>query len=1049
MVVRKWDRLLLDACKRLSLLAPRILKTIEFSDAPEKLLAAQLSQEDFARLIREASANLPPQVAFALQQPARSVGRFVLVQESGAEARGTHFKGWDKVTGNAVEVVNVPLSADVDFDKLFREASAAANLNHPVFARIMGAEKHTGGIAIGFERASGEPVATGRTSLGFLLPFAREVAYALHESHERGVLHLDLKPSNVLISGIWSPKIRGAGLARALSPGGSAFGRKGLIGTPGYMAPEQARGREEAFGPRTDVYGLGATMYHWLTGQPPLPEEDPVAVLKSGCEPVRLRNVAPRMPKELENIVMKCLLSDPKARYATCREVGEELQRHLASRPVQATTVTMRMRVQRFAQQRKLALVLLLIFVSLATYAVSYYTRLFRQARQEQFYDLVLRIRGEYSAGAFANARDLVEAAAKRDPEDPTVRYWRLRLAIREELAERGFARPVDFEGWLEWIPAPRPPIPAVIREELTTLDQVTGEENRIILQGLRAMLEEEAPPPALLEQCVTAAPWDGEMKLYLGIARLRAGDFAAARAILETLLQGPFQAPARTVLAVSWLGSAIARTEGEGHDSLLDRGLQIQIQRPPADPRDASVTVALLLAKVRLAASQGAFGQAFSLLRRVSEVTESFASHLPLCALRAEAVTLTAEIQSARGLVDEALQGATNALLEFETIGGSLPREPAVLLPWAEAFALRARLHEARQEAGPAVADLTEAVDRLSLLSHRPDASLLRGYLLRCRSVLNGAAENGLREEIEALQRILASKSDYVPALVYRARAAAALAEILRGPASREVSRGALTDLERAVEVSRRHPAAVLALASARIDIAALFESAGAAEEATRLRLDALEDLNRLLSRQPRLAGGLRLRGETLTRLALARAAAGHDPAGIAALVERDFERILETDPDQPDAPARRAEALFRIASAAVAKGRDPAPWVEKIAHDCSQVLRRDSKRTDVLILRGRAYLLHSIGDLQAPGARVALQQAAEDFSQALNARPGNAWLHRLRGESRVHIGLLQRATKEDPQPTFRLAESDLNLALKLDPNLRDQIEPLLRKMR
>jgi hypothetical protein len=170
------------------------------------------------------------------------------------------------------------------------------------------------------------------------------VARAIHHAHQHGILHRDLKPSNILIDKADEPHVTDFGLAKRLHAGGQGQTRTGsVLGTPGYMAPEQAAGRVKELGPATDVYGLGALLYECLTGRPPFQAETPVDTIMQVIErepaPPSLLN--PNVDRDLETICLKCLQKDARGRYASAEAVAEDLRRYLAGEAISASTVNL------------------------------------------------------------------------------------------------------------------------------------------------------------------------------------------------------------------------------------------------------------------------------------------------------------------------------------------------------------------------------------------------------------------------------------------------------------------------------------------------------------------------------------------------------------------------------------------------------------------------------------------------------------------------------------------------------------------------------------
>jgi serine/threonine protein kinase len=160
---------------------------------------------------------------------------------------------------------------------------------------------------------------------------AATLARAIHAAHERGIVHRDLKPGNVLLTSDGTPKITDFGIAKRVDRGGKAQ-PEDILGTPCYMAPEQALGKAEEIGPRTDIYALGAMLYEFLTGWPPFEAESVhdtlLQVINQPPEPPS--RLQPGVPPELDRICLKCLEKNPAARYPTALALAEDLERFLA-----------------------------------------------------------------------------------------------------------------------------------------------------------------------------------------------------------------------------------------------------------------------------------------------------------------------------------------------------------------------------------------------------------------------------------------------------------------------------------------------------------------------------------------------------------------------------------------------------------------------------------------------------------------------------------------------------------------------------------------------
>jgi len=250
--------------------------------------------------------------------------------------------------------------------KRFRtEAEAVASLDHPNIVPVYEVGEADGRAYFTMKFVDGINLSR-RLASGAIEPRAAatmmaKVARALHHAHERGILHRDLKPANILLDAQEEPFVTDFGLARRLSEESDLTQSGVLMGTPNYMSPEQASGKIREVTTASDVYGLGAMLFHMLTGAPPFASESPQQTVRLVLEqePKRISAVFPRVDRDLETICLKCLEKAPGQRYSSALEFALDLERWLGNRTILARRSTAPERVVKWAQRRPVVAALL------------------------------------------------------------------------------------------------------------------------------------------------------------------------------------------------------------------------------------------------------------------------------------------------------------------------------------------------------------------------------------------------------------------------------------------------------------------------------------------------------------------------------------------------------------------------------------------------------------------------------------------------------------------------------------------------------------------
>jgi eukaryotic-like serine/threonine-protein kinase len=304
----------------------------------------------------------PEGAASAAASPGRRVGDYELLEELGRGGMGVVYRAQQVSLNRLVAVKMVlsgPFASPAEVRRFRLEAEHTAQLDHPNIVPIYEVGEHEGLPFFAMKLIEGGNLAEHRERVGSdpqrAARLLATVAGAVHYAHQRGILHRDLKPANILLSlsgrsesgaGPASicerplneavPHVTDFGLARRVG-GPSGLTQSGaLVGTPSYMAPEQARGEGKQLTTAVDIYALGAILYELLTGRPPFQAETPLETLSQvqAAEPERPRVLNPAIDRDLEAVCLKCLEKDPARRYGSADALAEDLQRWLRGEPV-------------------------------------------------------------------------------------------------------------------------------------------------------------------------------------------------------------------------------------------------------------------------------------------------------------------------------------------------------------------------------------------------------------------------------------------------------------------------------------------------------------------------------------------------------------------------------------------------------------------------------------------------------------------------------------------------------------------------------------------
>jgi serine/threonine protein kinase/tetratricopeptide (TPR) repeat protein len=385
---------------------------------------------------REAGANV--------QLPWSTLGRFQLRRELGRGAYGIVYLAYDPLLRREV-ALKVPRPESIVApelrDRFLREAQAAASLEHPNLVPVYEVGKAGPVCYLASAYCPGQTLAAWLKDQPELTPWRQAaqlmatLADAVQHAHSRGILHRDLKPTNILLqqdrsvrvdaddrqrqgdkeigrqgvvvadsvsvspslpvslssANVFTPKITDFGLAKFLLDGEQEPTRTGtVLGTAAYMAPEQASGHNRQVGPQADLYALGVILYELLTGRPPFQADSMLETLEQvrTQEPVAPRGLRPGLPRDLETVCLKCLEKEPKQRYQSAGELGEDLRRYLRGEPIRARPVSAVNRAVRWCRRNPVvagllgAVATLLFALAIANRLSAY--RLHQQAREAE-----------------------------------------------------------------------------------------------------------------------------------------------------------------------------------------------------------------------------------------------------------------------------------------------------------------------------------------------------------------------------------------------------------------------------------------------------------------------------------------------------------------------------------------------------------------------------------------------------------------------------------------------------------------------------------------
>jgi len=287
-----------------------------------------------------ADENLPADVQEMARKPEYLFDKFVLLGLLGRGGAGEVWKAWQRDLRRYVAIKFLESKQGVDLDRFFREAQTAASLIHQNITALYELNKHEGRYYIVMQFIDGVTLHqhAGKIPVQRACKLMREACLALDHAHKQGIIHRDIKPQNIMVDRAGRVFVMDFGLAKqaADQSGHTVAGQ--ILGTPAYMSPEQAESRFHMMDRRSDVYSLGATMYSLVTGKPPVHGSTAMErlhqVIAGDIVPPRKHN--PKIPPEVEGIILKAMEHEPAHRYQSAVAFAEDLRRFLDGEPVTA-----------------------------------------------------------------------------------------------------------------------------------------------------------------------------------------------------------------------------------------------------------------------------------------------------------------------------------------------------------------------------------------------------------------------------------------------------------------------------------------------------------------------------------------------------------------------------------------------------------------------------------------------------------------------------------------------------------------------------------------
>lgn len=412
------------------------------------------------------------------------ISGYELHGELGRGGMGVVYKARDRALHRTVAIKMMRSGSDANREELERfraEAQAVAALQHPHIVQLHEIGQHAQGPFIVFEFVEGKSLdhvlKTRKLTPQEAAKLAETLARAVHFAHEKHIVHRDLKPANVLLAMDGTAKLTDFGLAKRLGSQETGLTRTGAImGTPAYMAPEQAQGDAKQVGPGADIYALGVILYEMLAGRPPFVDATPMGMIYKVLyeEPASPSRIIAEVPRDLETICMKCLAKHVPDRYSSALALAQDLERHLAGEPILARRESALRWAWRKAKKRAMPLTLTILAATAVLAAV---WSLREMAKARGIESLAREVETRFGDLETDSKRDETEIKVQLLAEQDAVRGEAARRKLLDQVGEgvrhtlrqpRVSAEDArKAEGAIAWLQARDPESARALRESL------------------------------------------------------------------------------------------------------------------------------------------------------------------------------------------------------------------------------------------------------------------------------------------------------------------------------------------------------------------------------------------------------------------------------------------------------------------------------------------------------------------------------------------------------------------------------------------------------